>query len=270
MTEFVDIEESRSSGRPVFCVRIVNGATDLRLTTAEVEVTLGDVGLTFQPGKMTIGSVEHTSEAGSGGITFTFTGSSPAYELFNGGMPFDQLVATVYASHHGLLSKSVKWWEGRLVDVSQSAGRRDVTGQSLPQQLQSSGSGCTITPVCEHDLYDAGGCKVRQSLFTVDGTLTAASGSTVQATAFATKPDGWFTAGKLYGPNGAKGFIVAHVGQVLTLLTSARGFKAGDAVKASAGCDRSYATCGTKFSNRSRFSGDPNLSPTNPFAERVY
>ncbi len=93
-----------------------------------------------------------------------------------------------------------------------------------------------------------------------DGTLTVAG--------VAGYPPGWFTDGLLTVTDGADAgrsariaLALAEAGQTLVSLDPGAGLApaSGSAVTLSAGCDKAFSTCRTKFANSLNFRGFPHL-----------
>ena len=75
---------------------------------------------------------------------------------------------------------------------------------------------------------------------------------------------GWFTGGILSWVSGANSGTIARVlrhggGQIELAVTTRLATEVGDAFLLSAGCDKSFATCGAKFANRINFRGFPHM-----------
>ncbi|HEV7693249.1 MAG TPA: DUF2163 domain-containing protein [Hyphomonadaceae bacterium] len=76
--------------------------------------------------------------------------------------------------------------------------------------------------------------------------------------------DGWFVRGAISWTSGANagtaGRVVRHSGNEIELSAAPRFAMApGDAFVVTAGCDKSFVTCGTKFANRDNFRGFPHM-----------
>ena len=113
---------------------------------------------------------------------------------------------------------------------------------------------------CNHVLYDAG-CKLSRAAFLVPGAV--ASGST-QNTIYSavSKPDGYFAQGIISFTSGVLSgisyYVRQNVGGVISLAYPALQSPAvGDTFNISPGCDKTMATCQTKFDNLANFLGTP-------------
>ncbi len=122
---------------------------------------------------------------------------------------------------------------------------------------------------CDADLGDAR-CRVdlASPLFRAACSIVATDGRlemTIDAAGFA---DGWFTGGAAQFVSGANAGLRASVkthravatGAVVSLWTAmAAALAPGDALVLTAGCDKSFATCRTKFANGDNFRGCPHM-----------
>jgi len=123
---------------------------------------------------------------------------------------------------------------------------------------------------CNYALYGAG-CRVNKELFKVEAAVTSVSGAEILASAFASKPDGWFRNGFVKkNSTGEVRFVLNHAGGLLTLQTPFVDLDPGDTVTAYAGCVRSYNICVNKFNNGPRFVGFEHMPSKNPFTDNVY
>jgi uncharacterized phage protein (TIGR02218 family) len=108
------------------------------------------------------------------------------------------------------------------------------------------------------------GCRLNRASFAAAGTVSAVSGYTVTVSAASAQPDGFYLGGMIEDGAGVLRMIVNHVGSVLTLWRPIPGLEVTDAVTIYPGCDRSLATCISKFDNRPNFGGFPWMPQKNP------
>lgn len=130
---------------------------------------------------------------------------------------------------------------------------------------------------CSADLGDRR-CGVDPAVFSASAMVADTDGALqVVASGLAGFPDGWFTGGRLSWTDGANAGqaveIKAHrAGDAVAALDlwqrSPRPIAAGDGFTLTAGCDKRFATCRTKFANGPNFRGFPHL-PGNDFILRL-
>ena len=119
-----------------------------------------------------------------------------------------------------------------------------------------------LQPTCIHTLFDSG-CTLSKAGFAVNGTAQA--GSTVnKLLTTLTQPDSYFDNGQLVFTSGTNnGHVVAvrkylnSGGTVLVVVPLPAVPGVGDTFTIYPGCDKTQATCSTKFSNLANFGGFP-------------
>ena len=92
------------------------------------------------------------------------------------------------------------------------------------------------------------------------------TGTTLQAAVFATQPNGWWVSGYVRVDNEDYRMVTAHTGDTVTVLSPFEDLAAGEVIEVFAGCDRSWATCGSKFTNQANFGGWPFWPTKNPYS----
>lgn len=118
-------------------------------------------------------------------------------------------------------------------------------------------------------------CKValHTSHLHAEGRVEATDGRLgLSSAALASFAEGWFTGGGLRFMDGENAGVVievkAHAGSSLQLwVPTARAISVGDTFSVTAGCDKSFAMCRSKFANSANFRGFPHM-PGNDFVIR--
>lgn len=149
---------------------------------------------------------------------------------------------------------------GRVGFVAELRGVMQKLQQSLGRLY---GSGC------DADLGDAR-CKVvlggSPSLYTVSGAVTSVTSNRVFADSSRTEANGWFDQGKITWTSGenddlsmeVKSYLLAG-GAISLVLPMGYTVTIGDAYTMTAGCDKTFATCVSKFGNSVNFRGFPSV-----------
>lgn len=131
-------------------------------------------------------------------------------------------------------------------------------------------AGRHVRKLCDAELGD-GRCGVSLATAAFRGSgavIAAAGGDTIRVSGLGGYADDWFSGGVLAWTAGAnsgrKARIVSHSrrgGDAVLTLWPGPGLapEAGDAFEATAGCDKSFATCKAKFDNAVNFRGFPHL-----------
>lgn len=120
----------------------------------------------------------------------------------------------------------------------------------------------TYQPSCDWQLYGPG-CGLSASSFVVAGTLASGSGQLLMNTSL-TNPDQYFDQGYIVFTSGANTGVKRAIrqyanasGQILLFVPLPNAVSTGDAFNAYPGCDKTQATCTSKFSNLANFPGAP-------------
>lgn len=152
-------------------------------------------------------------------------------------------------------------WGGTLVNVEDNAHRAIIHCAPASAAASATGLGECWQKTCRHVLFGPG-CKASREAMRVDATLTTVGAVTVQAAAFAAKPDGWFAGGYITWttPNGLVElrYVITHVGDTLTLLTPAL-VAVGTVVATYPGCNHTTSDCDTKHHNIPNYGGQPYI-----------
>ena len=171
-----------------------------------------------------------------------------------------------------LTQGTMKLRKGNLGEVRTGRGTFVAELRGMMQKLQQA-TGYLVLPGCNADLGDAR-CGVNLSLFTNTTSVTSVvSNSFFVASALASQPNGWYNGGKLTWLTGnnaglsmeVKSFSTASAEFVLTIPMPFE-VQAGASFSVYAGCDKSLATCVSKFNNVVNFRGFPHLPGINALA----
>lgn len=136
--------------------------------------------------------------------------------------------------------------------------------------------GTQNSPTCRHTFGDQfspskmGACTLNANSFTYNFTVTSVVKNKLEFTVASSLADGWLSAGALtwiFG-NNASGQdtikthkIVGGVHHIILYVPTTFDIKVGDTCKVIVGCDRTFATCQSKFNNGKNFGGNPLLNP---------
>ena len=118
---------------------------------------------------------------------------------------------------------------------------------------------------CNHTLFD-NMCSVNPAAFQAVTTVTAINSNTIAVASL-----GGFTIGELLGGDltmsaiGEARMITGGVGLDLTVTYPFANLAIGQSIVLRTGCDHSFATCKSKFSNGNNYGGFPLVPIKNPF-----
>jgi uncharacterized phage protein (TIGR02218 family) len=152
-------------------------------------------------------------------------------------------------------------FSGRVSEADPSRNQIDVVVSSDMELLNVQMPRNVYQPGCMHMLFDSG-CTLVKGAFTVGGIVTAGSTTRQVAASALTQADGYFDLGTVEFTSGAlngvkrtvKSWLVGtHLFQFSLPLPVAPAN--GDTFNAYPGCDKTKATCDSKFTNLVHFRG---------------
>lgn len=259
-------ETSRSGGAPVECYRFVQGSSLWLWTTADVPVVL-PTG-TYSPATLERGGIDLSAEEEGGSLELTVPRGNPVALLFRDYLPATPVSLTVFRAHRGEESDVRVRFLGTVASVRFDGPSAMLVCQPLRSVFRRSVPGLRYQSQCNWSLYGTG-CGVSPASFRDTVTIGTVSGVSVTSGDFAARASGWFRNGWLELPTGERRFIVAHVGDTVTLMNPLPALVPGAVVAAYAGCDRTEAACSSKFANLQAFFGFPRIPTRNPHSGSV-
>ena len=157
--------------------------------------------------------------------------------------------------------KQRKGWLGE-IKTGRSGFVAELRG--LAQKLQQS-IGRLYGAACDAELGDTR-CGVTLASFTATGTITGVTSRRVFADSALVDANGYYDQGKLTWTAGENNGLAMEVktyllsgGAITLVLPMPFDVAIGDTYSLSAGCDKLFATCGTKFANEGNFRGFPHV-----------
>lgn len=174
-------------------------------------------------------------------------------------IPSDPIAVTCLAWHIGDTGSPAVEWSGIVVQPAFTDVELELTCDPGPAVASARNQGAKWQRGCWKTVYSTGvrGCNLGLGTFAVSGTVSAVTGLTVSASAFASAPlaldGGW-----LEWTTGAgiveRRSIMTHSGSDVTLLYGAADLAPGLAVTARPGCQNNWDAC-TARSNTINFGG---------------
>lgn len=263
---YESLEESVSDSQPIECYKFIGSHGKAYLyTSANMSVTLG--GQRYIPVPVTRSRVK----------TATNEDSDVTLELE---IPFDTQVCLDYAyaqvppklelevyrkQGRGDAGDYVLYWSG-------SVRGFDVRGRIASISVPSSASLVLSTSVpnvyfqapCNHVLYNSR-CGVSADSNKVDRTVTSSSSQSITLNSSA-GTTGDFKAGEIVNNRSLeRRLILDNDGTAITIGFPFFDIRPGDSVTLYKGCDHTFSTCNSKFSNIINFGGFPHVPADNPF-----
>lgn len=264
------LELSIHGGAPVECYAWDSvGGTIIRDTSADEPITLSGVGAgVYQTTYIERGPLRESVEDDSGSVEVKVHPSHPAAAAFVGYPPAVPIELTIYRKHRDD-AEVIVMPVGR---VARCTFDRSDKGGMVATLLVVPGGPRFVRNLpllsyqspCNWVLYGPG-CRLDKEDFRISGTAAFVAGVHISATAFASRPDGWFRSGWAETAAGERRAIVAHVADALTLVAPFDDLDVGDAIHAYAGCDRTETTCATHFNNLVNHLGFPDIPTRDPY-----
>lgn len=177
------------------------------------------------------------------------------------------LVCEIIRVHETDTNDQVTLWKGRVTSFTVEGVLAKVRVPSIFGYILT---GTTPSPryqaPCNHILYDIR-CGVNESLFRETRQITGFTGNTVAVNAI-TQVSADLRGGMVRLDNGEARMISSVVGLDITVTYPFSNISVGQTADIIQGCDHSFATCKTKFSNGERYGGCPLVPPRNPFTSK--
>jgi hypothetical protein len=263
-------EQSVYGGSPGEFYAFAMGSTTWYLASGDVPVTIS--GHPYTPAPITRSKIEHSGEEWSGDLDITLPKTHPIAVLLDGPAPIVPLTLTAFRKHRSDAAVVQFFGPAQAVGINFRGPDARITFAPISRVLKRLVPSLVFQSQCPLALYGTR-CGVNVASFSRSATITAVSGATLESDQFAldpqgnAAPNGYYTNGYVELTNGDRRFTVGHVGTALALMY---GFPAGsvavdDQVVVAAGCDRSEATCDSRFDNLDRHLGYCRIPYRNPF-----
>lgn len=262
---FETAEISTAAGKPARCFRFAHGAQIWRHTSGDRPITITDG--TFTPEAIQAASVRRSREWDSGGMNITVDRGHPVALLFQQTRPREPVGVTVYEVQRGQTDAYPVRFAGEVAEASDEDHSTILRCTPASYRLKRRIPYLRYSSTCPLALYGSA-CGIDKELFKDTVLLAAVTGAVLQSAEFAARPDGWFTNGYVQTSQGETRFIVDHVGDLVTLEYPLP-VVAGATVECFAGCDRTEATCSSKFSNLVNHRGFAHIPTRDLFGEAV-
>lgn len=263
--------------RPAELYRFTQGEQVWTYTSADAAVEHN--GETYTPEAIGRDAIEQGSEINRANISITLPRTNPVSALFLLDAP-DAVTALTILRLDRSDDSVITLWKGRVASAQASASEVSIECESIFTSLRRPGLRARYQRACRHTLYGRG-CNVDKSAFAVPGRLAALDAVTATVPEAAEYADNTFFGGMVefrLDTGVVARFVLAHTGQTLTLARPIEGladrvgygqsygrYYGGLAVTLYPGCDRTRATCDSRFDNILNFGGFPWIPGRNPF-----
>lgn len=258
---YATLETSRDDGAPVELYLFARGVERWTWTSGDVPVVWQ--GATYTPAVISRDEPDQDQQR-AGPLTLTVPRDNAVANLFRVFVPPSTLSLTVYRAHRDDLADTIALWQGRVRAVEWRDSQALIRAEPVDALLDRPALRRAYGLNCQHMLYDLR-CKISAEAFRVAGPLSSRSGANLTAAIFATQPNGWWVSGYVRVAQQDYRMVVAHTGDTVEVLSAFEDVSPGDVIEAFAGCNRTLATCRSKFANAVNYGGFPWIPTENPF-----
>lgn len=263
---FDTLEKSASSARPVELYKFTGNFSTYRFTNYHTDITNSEgtyVAIPIKRNKLQAGTQEDSISLE---VTMSFN-QQIVLDYAVGNAP-PNLVLELWRVHPDDFDDTLLMWKGNVLSWS-------IEGEDAKLKVPSSLSYLLSRPCpspkyqapCNHVLYDEF-CSVDPTAHQITAEVTAIDENeiTVDANSFA---DDDCNGGEMVFGSGERRMIMDNVGTVFTVSSPFSNLAVTDEVIIRKGCDHSFPTCRTKFSNGINFGGFPLVPDKNPFTGKL-
>ncbi|MBA2881840.1 putative phage protein (TIGR02218 family) [Desulfosalsimonas propionicica] len=260
---FTDLAYSVAGGKPYELYDFVRGTWDMYLTTRATELYVSDQQI-YRPAPIKRSKIRHGEDLNKDAITLTVPRGHDLAAQFVNIAPERTTSVTIRSMQRGLtIADALVIWKGRVIGAEPRGEVVEISCESVYTSMRRSGLRYKAELICQHALYSAD-CGANQPAMRVDDTIAGISGTTLTMNATGAYENGWFSGGILENDGDAR-FITSHAGNTIVLSRPLAGLALGQAVALYPGCDRTMATCHSKFDNLDNHLGFAWVPGENPF-----
>lgn len=264
-------DTSEFSGHPVELYFFARGTNAWRFTSAQYGFDAGyplyfPMDGRYESAPIRRSEVAQSSERGRNTLTLTVPRDFAIAREFRGAPKAGVIALTLMRLHfNDQDSQIVTLWTGRVLSAAVTADGAQLDCEPSSASLARNGLRQLYARTCTHVLYDSL-CRAVPAPFS-----TAISGVSGRDISVASPlPPGDLAGGWVETLAGEKqAMIVANDASTATLLMPGE-FEIGEAVRFYAGCDKTTATCQTRFGNLDNYGGFPFIPNKNPFNTGVF
>ncbi|AFV81279.1 tail assembly protein [Vibrio phage vB_VpaS_MAR10] len=263
-------EGSLYDGRPVTVYHFNYGGKDYWYTSADTAIKDPTGSFDIPPVHIKHGTIKETTEDKRASVKIELDAHTDLGKALRVN-PVDSVCkVNILRTHRNDTAKQwVYYWRGNVSLV----GREEAQVLALEcshmlTALATGGLRARYNYHCPHALYGPS-CRAKVTPDkTKEFVVSAISGSHVSLTGWsATK---WWDGGQLhFASESHRRYIMTSNTTGVTLDAVPRGLSVGDTVTLQAGCDRTKATCQTKFSNLPNYGGYLAVPVKNPFQDGI-
>jgi len=246
--EFIAKEEGQER-IPAELFHIWKGVSHWRYTSGDVAVVYN--GETYTPATIEREQVRWDSNLEVNSMSMTVARvTQPAME-FIALAPTELIWISVHKIHRDLgVEETTPVFIGQIKDISFKGAAAKVNCVGFEHFLKQIVPRYRYGPGCQHTLYDSY-CQMVKADYTIDGTISyiSSTGLAFRCPEIGSVVAGYYTLGYITVGTYSRMITNHYSGGNIQLRYPIPGVSIGDAVAVSAGCDKTRATCISKFNN---------------------
>lgn len=265
---FADIETGAATARPVELFKFTGSYNTYRMTSFVDDVVNTDgtyAATAIRRNKIQAGTQEESSIAIE--LELPYNHAMVTEYAFNDSPP--SLIMEMWRAHPEDYDDTLLMWKGTV--LSWSIERR-IAKLKIPSVFSYKLSGLCPPPKyqgpCNHVLYDDF-CAVDPTSYTHTTTVSAISENVITLADNPFADDACNAGEMIYAVGAERRMVIDNVGTTFTVSSPFAGLTVGETVTIRQGCDHTFATCKSKFSNGANFGGFPLVPSNNPFKSRL-
>ena len=232
------------------------------------DTTVIDGVLRYAPVPISRTGLQSSTVEPQGQMRVTIPADDPLAAKFIAYLPERQVLLTVLQYHRSdTVAERIPVFIGTVNSVEFENGQAVLSCQPITKGLTRSVPWQSYKALCNWPLYGPGCGVLRAGFATVLPTGPQfVDADIVRDNAFSTQPNGWYTNGYLEVEQTRETrFVIAHTTNEIRLIYPLTSFEPGMTVRVYAGCDRTEATCRSKFNNITNYLGFNRVPIVNPF-----
>lgn len=264
---FASDETSAALAAPIELYKFTGDANTYRMTSSSTNKTNTEGTYTATPGlkrnKLAVGNQEEANLSLE--LELPSTHAMVVEYAFSTSPP--TLLLEFWRAHQADLDDKLLLWKGQVLSWTVEGRIAKLKVPNLfAYVLDQPCPPIRYQAPCNHVLYDEF-CGVDDTSFSETTNVDTISGTTVVLDAV-TFADGACNGGEMI-IGAERRMIVSNTGTTFTIKSPFAFAAASDPVTIRQGCDHSFATCKSKFSNGDRYGGFPLVPSRNPFSGRL-
>jgi uncharacterized phage protein (TIGR02218 family) len=251
-------EKSVFEGEPIELLEFERGGVQAwRYTFSDSNKTVSGFVYTAVPGERS--KIEASPDVNRSALVVTLPQSCQFAQQYIASPPTETVILTL-RRYHLNDPDIVSWWIGRVINTEFKPPYFEVRCESSQASLKRPVLRRMYQVNCPHVLYHENTCRLDRSAWVSSVTATSVVGNVLNCAGIIATAN-WYRGGyveHIKSGNFNRFFIKSQDGYNLHLNLSAEGIiTVGEIVNVYPGCDRTRATCNSKFNNLDNHGGFP-------------